>query len=155
MRLIRHDCRTYDNWSEAEVVEEGEDLVAIGEFDSFGNRTAPYIVFTKEPNWRKTTILVEDPFFFPEEDSDVPEYLDKNHPRYSRKLAAAVNAWMEVTEAGKSSPKDALKKWLRENGSQYGLTDDDGSPIEAAIEDIGKVANWNEKGRAPPSLSKN
>lgn len=88
-------------------------------------------------------------FFFPEDSADTPDYLDPNNPRYAPKLAAAIHAWLAVTNPGKTSPKKALDKWLRENAAQFGLTDDDGLPINQAVEDCSKVANWNQTGGAP------
>lgn len=79
---------------------------------------------------------------------ETPGYLDPNHPRYAPKLAAAINAWLAVGEPKGKSPKQALDKWLRENAAKYGLTDDDGNPVNQAIEDISKVANWKTKGGA-------
>lgn len=89
-------------------------------------------------------------FFFPDPDQG-QDYLDPQHPRYAPKLAAAVKAWQATTTAGKSSPKKALEKWLREHAAEFGLTDDEGNPINQAIEDCSKVANWQMSGGAPSS----
>lgn len=86
-------------------------------------------------------------FFFPE-DAGTPDYLDPQNPRYAPKLAASVNAWLSVTDPGKKSPKQALDKWLREHATQFELSNDEGKPIEQAIEECSKVANWNAKGGA-------
>jgi hypothetical protein len=79
----------------------------------------------------------------------MPGYLDPVNPRYAPKLAAAVMAWQAVTDAGNVSPKQALTKWLNENALRLGLSSEDGVPIQAAIEDVAKVANWETKGGAP------
>jgi hypothetical protein len=101
-------------------------------------------------NWLKGR-GVHTGFFFPVA-SDKPDYLDPIHPRYAPKLAAAVNAWLEVgnlTENSGKSVKQSLMKWLRENASFYRLSDDDGKPNETGIEECAKVANWQDKGGAP------
>lgn len=91
-------------------------------------------------------------FFFP-----VPimtmDFLDRSNARYAPKLAAAVSAWQAVTHSGKRSPKQALDKWLREHAVEFGLTNDEGKPIEQAIEECSKVANWNAKGGATKTTS--
>lgn len=89
-------------------------------------------------------------FFFPA-DGDLPEYLDPTHERYAPKLAAAVRAWMAVTDCGKTSPKKALEKWLREHAAEYGMTDADGNPATTPIDDCSKIANWQPSGGAPKS----
>ena len=86
-------------------------------------------------------------FFFPAP-METMDFLDSLNPRYAPKLAAAVKAWQAVTDAGKKSPKQALDKWLREHAVEFGLTNEDGKPIENAIEECSKVANWNTKGGA-------
>lgn len=88
-------------------------------------------------------------FFFPQVDSNSPDYLDPLNARYAPKLAAAVRAWQAVTEPGKKSAKQALEKWLREHAASFGLVDDEGNPINQAVEDCSKVANWNQAGGAP------
>ena len=96
-------------------------------------------------------------FFFPEGE-ETPSFLDKDHPRYAQKLAAAVSAWLAIDSehalAGKS-PKQALLRWLRENSVEFGLTDDDGKLNELGIEECAKVANWKERGGAPRTPSSN
>lgn len=91
-------------------------------------------------------------FFFPEP-IETTDFLDPINPRYAPKLAAAVKAWQAVTDAGKKSPKQALDKWLREHAATFGLTNDEGKPIEQAIEECSKVANWNTKGGATKTPS--
>jgi hypothetical protein len=86
-------------------------------------------------------------FFFPEPIATM-DFLDPLNQRYAPKLAASVKAWQAVTDAGKRSPKRALDKWLREHAAEFGLTNEDGKPIENAIEECSKVANWNAKGGA-------
>jgi hypothetical protein len=61
------------------------------------------------PNWDLTTIEVHElrtwlqwrgvkgGFFFPEPETG-PNYLSKSHPNYSRKLAAAVQAWKAISK---------------------------------------------------------
>jgi len=92
-------------------------------------------------------------FFFPGA-SDTPDYLNAEHPRYARRLAAAVNAWLAVTQASGKSVKDAIKKWLREHAAEFVLADDDGIPNQTGIEEVAKVANWQPAGGAPKTPSK-
>jgi hypothetical protein len=111
-------------------------------------------------DWSETTVTYEDlkqwmlsknftssEFFFGKQ-ANTPDYLNPNHPRYTKKLAATVTAWQSVTDAKGKSPKDALKKWLREHAAEYGLTDDEGKLQETVIEELGKVANWKPEGGA-------
>lgn len=86
-------------------------------------------------------------FFFPD-DGGAPDYMNSKDARYAPKLAAAVSAWQAVTTAGKTSPKQALAKWLREHAATYGLSDDEGKPNETGIEEVAKVANWQPTGGA-------
>lgn len=123
-----------------------------------------YEIETLQVNIYSTTVMADDlkiwltsrgikkGFFFPETE-DAPGYLDRKHPNYSPKLAAAITAWQAVNAdssliVGKTV-KQALMKWLRENGSQFGLTKDDGNPNDQGIEEISKIANWDSKGGAP------
>lgn len=91
-------------------------------------------------------------FFFPEPIATM-DFLDPLNPRYAPKLAASVKAWQAITDAGKRSPKQALDKWLREHAAEFGLTNEEGKPIENAIEECSKVANWNAKGGATKTPS--
>lgn len=91
-------------------------------------------------------------FFFPDP-VETMGFLDPLHSRYAPKLAATVRAWHAVTDAGKRSPKQALDKWLREHAAEFNLTNDEGKPIEQAIEECSKVANWNAKGGATKTPS--
>ena len=87
-------------------------------------------------------------FFFPEAPADTADYLDSSHSRHAPKLAAAVRAWQAVTDLEGKTPKQALMKWLRENGAKFQLTDDEGRPNEQGIEECAKVANWAPGGGA-------
>jgi hypothetical protein len=87
-------------------------------------------------------------FFFPER-TETPDYLDPRNSRYAPKLAAAVRAWQAVTDPVGKHPKQALTKWLRENGAEFGLTDEDGKPNDTGIDEVAKVANWQPGGGAP------
>jgi hypothetical protein len=87
-------------------------------------------------------------FFFPDR-TETPDYLDPGNSRFAPKLAAAVRAWQAVTAPVGKHPKQALSKWLRENGAEFGLTDEDGKPNETGIDEVAKVANWQPSGGAP------
>lgn len=142
------ECGEYFNPSYEQIAEDNGCIYTNGYF------------VKNQPNWEKTLIDVDElktwlkskgfrsEFFFPSA-TDAPPYLDPNHPRYAPKLAAAINAWIAVTDPGKVSPKKALEKWLREHAAMFGMTDDDGNPINQAIEDCSKVANWQPGGGAP------
>lgn len=115
-----------------------------------------------EPNWAESLIFVEDlkawlesknfrvGFFFQTTKASA-DYLNPDNPRYAPKLAAAVEAWLAVTDPGNKSPKQALSKWLREHALDFNLTDEDGKPNETGIEEAAKVANWQLSGGAPKS----
>ncbi|MDP3010726.1 MAG: hypothetical protein Q8N30_16865 [Methylococcales bacterium] len=121
----------------------------------FGGRTEPL------PNWDETTIDTDDlkawlfsrnfkeNFFFAETSSD-PDYLNKDHPRYSAKLAAAVNVWLAMEDsnllAGKSV-KSAIESWLESRYLELGLIHE-GKINKTGINECFKVANWNDKGGA-------
>ncbi|AGW91758.1 hypothetical protein N234_17140 [Ralstonia pickettii DTP0602] len=117
-------------------------------------------IVTEELDLDRTTLLVSDlkkwlwerglrtGFFFPDSGMGA-DYLNPRHPRYAPKLAAAVRAWEAVPDTNGRHPKQALTKWLREHGVEFGLTDLDGKPNETGIEEIAKVANWQPSGGAP------
>lgn len=87
--------------------------------------------------------------FFALEPNVKVDYLNPRHPRYAPKLAAAIHAWLAVTDANGKHPKQALTKWLREHAAEFGLSDEDGKPNETGIEETAKVANWQPGGGAP------
>jgi hypothetical protein len=82
-------------------------------------------------------------------------YRDPNHPRYAAKLAAVVEAWEAFDESSdeRGTVKQRLMKWLRLNAARFGLTGDDGAPMENVIEELAKVANWATSGGAPKKTS--
>lgn len=92
--------------------------------------------------------------FFFQFSTATPGYLDKNHPRYAPMLAAAIKAWEAVTDPNGRGTRQALEKWLRENAATFGMTDEQGNPVNQAIEDCSKVANWNKTGGAPKTPTK-
>lgn len=116
-----------------------------------------------EPYWKATKVNVSDlkawllsknykpAFFFGEQSSNEPDYLNPNHQRYSAKLAASIKAWQAMEDENlllrKSSPKSAMIDWLTIKYEELGLTYENKISIEA-IKDCAKVANWH-KGGAP------
>jgi hypothetical protein len=115
----------------------------------------------KDPNWQQTLVEVEDlkewlaskslrpEFFFP--DAPVEGFRNKNHSRYSAKLATAVAAWEAVkTASPNKTPKQTLKAWVQSNGEKFGLTDD-GIVSDGMAEEIAIIANWQTKGGATPT----
>jgi hypothetical protein len=115
-----------------------------------------------EPSWLLTTVRVDDlrawlqgrgfstGFFF-ESNDQVSPYLDKKHPRYAPKLAAAIHAWLawDGEAARIQSPKQSLMRWLREHAGEFDLVDANRKPNETGIEEVAKVANWKREGGAP------
>lgn len=92
-------------------------------------------------------------FFFLQHTEGAPDYLDRRHPRYAPKLAAAVRAWLAVEDPKGKHPKQALMKWLREHSAEFDLSDEEGKPNEQGIEECAKVANWQPGGGAPKTPS--
>lgn len=160
---VRHSARTY-GWAErlddlAHAGGTGEMFASLGSDERVSvDRTFVYRV---QPDWNLTTVRVDDlrlwlaargvrpAFFFPGAATDLPGYLDKSHPRYAPKLAAGVQAWLAVEDPKGKSPKQALQKWLREHGAEFGLTDEEGRPNEQGIEEVSKVGNWQATGGSP------
>lgn len=97
---------------------------------------------------------VECEFFSGGPESIAPG-LVANSSFYAPKLDAANKAWKAVTSdpasfAGKP-PKEALRKWLTDHASEFGLINKDGAPNATGIEEICKVANWKPNGGATPT----
>ncbi len=146
-------------WRKEEVIE-----VIVTEDNNRNNenddRPKESYVITPTPSWSRTIIERDDlrtwlaskgfhnGFFFEDSTHD-HDYLDPKNPRYAPKLAAAIEAWQAVTDPGKKTPKQALERWLRENASKFGLVDEEGNPVNAAVEECSKVANWSPGGGAP------
>jgi hypothetical protein len=115
------------------------------------------VFLQKEPDWQKTMIEVRDlkawlqskgvfpDFFFPQGDPD--SYMNRDHPRYSAKLACAISAWREIKHPAKNkTPKQTIEAWVQANGVNYGLQNEDGVVPKAAVEEIAKVVNWQTQG---------
>lgn len=139
-------------------------LAAIEEIDSFGtivwgggdfdNRYIDchesYVRVETLRSFLKEKGLVDNYFTGSEESR--PGYLQPDHPRYAPQLSAAVEAWMRHEDPEKlqgKTPKKAIEKWLRENASRFGMTNEDGSANESGIERIARICNWLPQGGAP------
>lgn len=90
-----------------------------------------------------------------ERDANIGHISNESGPTFPLKLAAANKAWAAVTSnpsliSGKT-PKQALTKWLLDNAAELGLLKKDGTPNNAGIEEVCKVANWKPEGGAPPT----
>lgn len=138
-----------DNW----IMEEdnnGDPISGSVDID----RTVLYVDSLKEHLLSKG---INTGFFFSGSQDSRP-YMNRDNVYYAPKLAAAVQAWSEITENWDDNngrtPKQLLEKWLRENASAYGLTKDDGSPNEQGILEISKIANWKPEGGATKTPSR-
>ena len=115
----------------------------------------------QHPDWEQTHIDIFDLkawmvrvsfkpiFFFPKEAAE-PDYLNKDHPRYSDQLAACVKVWIAFEDEnllGAKSPKSAMEEWLNSRYSELGLVHQ-GKISKTAIEECAKVVNWKDKGGA-------
>lgn len=89
----------------------------------------------------------------PNEPFAVPPYLNKEHPRFAPKLAAAIAAWEAMNDPDNldlgNTPRQALEAWLMKNATRLGLVTANGTPIKQTIENIATIANWNTQGGAP------
>jgi hypothetical protein len=90
--------------------------------------------------------------------ASLPDYLNRDHPRYAPKLAAAVKAWEAVDDeaVAKSgrSPRALLYAWLEKHAQEFELTHADGKPNQTGIKEVAKVANWKPEGGAPKTPEK-
>lgn len=115
------------------------------------------VFLQQEPAWEKTMIAVRDlkawlkskgvypDFFFPKGDPE--SFMNKEHPRYSSKLACAISAWRAIEQPAKNkTPKQTVEAWVAANGVNFGLENQDGVVPGAAIEEIAKVVNWQPQG---------
>lgn len=132
--------------------QDGEDVGTDWIPDSTINLHETTVSVEDLKTWLKSN-GVTDCFFYTAEDEVKAKYLETSSKFYAPKLAGAVKAWEYITQNPKllknTSPKEAIKKWLRENATIYGLTKDDGNPNEQGIEEIAKVANWKMGGGVP------
>lgn len=99
-------------------------------------------------------------FFFPNDSTDTPGYLDPNHKRFAPKLAAAVKAWEAMEDAnlqGDLKPKPAMERWLGVNYKALGLVQKQnnekggykiGDMSKQAVKDVAAFANWETDGGA-------
>ncbi len=162
-----HDSRPVTNGDHMAVVDLMEVTGGYASLDSIADegeslsQCGNYFI-RDEINWEKTTVerkdLIEwlrnmgvtNGFFFPSSNQSTgPDYLDKEHPRYAPKLAAVVLAWESFSELPGKTPKQVLSRWLNENASRFGLTDDEGKPRDKTIEELAAIPNWQTTGGAP------
>lgn len=155
--------RGWDEEPSAGLAYTKDFVIAADDLDPSPSVAARGLIYHTAPDWELTTVKVETlkawlvaqgyrkGYFFPEptEQPTTPEYLNRKHPRYAPKLAAAISAWEATSDPGAKSPKQALMKWLREHAAEYGMTDDEGKPNETGIEEAAKIANWQPGGGAP------
>ncbi|MRR56983.1 MAG: hypothetical protein EG824_02040 [Deltaproteobacteria bacterium] len=87
-----------------------------------------------------------------ERNAGIPPYLDPKHPYFSKKLEAAISAWLAMYGSGsfhgKRGHKAEIMKWVENNRKEkYDLSNQ-------AIEAISLVINANPHGGAPSQVFK-
>jgi hypothetical protein len=98
------------------------------------------------------------PFFASPDEGAIQPYLDQSHPHYSKKLRAAIEAWIALQDDPiETAVKQKIIKWLKPRAAEYGLLHEKDDPMgnyskgdtnKTAIEEVAKLINWNEKGGA-------
>lgn len=116
--------------------------------------------FTKEPDWERSTIKVNDlmewmqnrgrrpVFFFPNNLASGDAFRDPAHEHFSTELDLAVSAWEALLPKRKfpSGIKAAIEKWIEDNPKAWRGSE----PLSgAAKERIATLINWNKGGGAP------
>jgi hypothetical protein len=76
----------------------------------------------------------------------IPNYLNCDDKNYSPRLAAAVNAWIAISETAKTetrfTPKQQAIKWLEKTSHQF----NNGKPLSKdAIAKIAQLVNWKPR----------
>lgn len=127
--------------------------------------------YAEEPevtDWENTTISRESlgawlqsrhfpsPFFGVESEGK-PAYLDRDHERYSPKLAAAVRAWEALEDEelwSGQSPKSGATQWLKSHYKELDLVTTDRETGKTqmnrtGIEQAAAVVNWRPQGGSP------
>jgi len=171
---IIHDSRPIDQSDAQELFDMMDNEGSSSSFDTLSNDDEHvnngYFV-KNHPNWEKSCITVDElrtwllsrgfstGFLFQNKTTE-PDYFNKNSPYYAPKLAAAIRAWEAVSTDEKYSNngktvKQNLMNWLIAHASEYDLIKDDGDINNEAIENqLSKVANWNDKGGASKTPTK-
>ena len=180
--ILNQDPSQYSNVSEYNISNSYETILGALQKDIRSERLFANIVHDYDKNysrnepeihWNKTTINVsflkewliskncKPSFFFSLEDTGNPDYLNKDHPRYSAKLAAGVNVWLAMEDnqlLNGKAPIPAMESFLTNNYKELGLMHNQdstqhgykkGDINKGAIHQIAKIANWNDKGGAP------
>jgi hypothetical protein len=144
--VLSERLKTVDNNIEEKYIVENSRLCPVVTVDT--GMTTVSAEDLKE--WLRCKGIHSNFFFGDVEKDTTTAYLNPEHEHYAPKLAAAVNAWLAVTENQEllrnRNPKQAIDKWLRKNADRFGLTKDDGSPNELGIKEVSKVANWKLSG---------
>lgn len=179
--MLDKDPSIYSNYSDYNISTAYETILGALQKDIRAERLDANIFYDMETHysntepdidWNKTIIHVSvlkkwllsknfKPAFFFSEETGTPDYLDKNHPRYSDKLAATVKAWLAMEDdqllKGKS-PILAMESFLTNKYKEFGLIYKQnnsksgykiGDMNKGAINEITKIANWKDKGGAP------
>lgn len=164
---IRCKARDYGYTEQMYDIEMNEALFEKG----FGRSAEEDEIFSEEhscfynpnPDWEMSTVdrddliewiksrgkLIRPGFFFDTESSD-PDYMDRNHPRYSAKLAASIKVWLAMEDPELTSGKSiisSMEDWLRSRYKELDLVHE-GTMNKTAISECAKIANWNTKGGA-------
>ena len=118
-----------------------------------GNKQYLIIDANNLKDWLRTKNFTTG-FLFDNKDLPIrtPDYLNKDHPNYAYKLAAAVRAWEAVSTDKKYQNngrriKTNLVNYLKSHASNLDLLKQDGEINNTAIEEqIAMIANWEPTG---------
>ncbi len=79
------------------------------------------------------------------------DFLDREDPAYSPKLAATVAAWRHVkkTKVNGMSVKQQLMDWLRDNSARYWPDGLDAKVTDTFLKEAARIANWDADGGRP------
>ncbi|MEM1086975.1 MAG: hypothetical protein AAGH90_04545 [Pseudomonadota bacterium] len=82
------------------------------------------------------------------------DFLDRDDPSYSPKLAATVAAWRHVKKnrIHGVSVKQQLLEWLRGNSAKYWPDDASAKVTDTFVKEAARIANWDAEGGRPSQM---
>lgn len=99
---------------------------------------------------------IDSGFYFPS-GFNGPDYLNPDHPRYSKRIASILTAWKALTDCNGRSPKNAAVEWLTAHAQELDLLHTSGQKKgevkKDAIEEMARAINWEPDGGAPTTPS--